>query len=164
MQSAIQKQGDGAFAFTFSSILHSFSNLFPLSRQPFYPLRPSNYLTTLIYYYPPSLFFLCPCNLPLLSAPASLSSPFNFSLSPLCSLLTRSSERPIRLHRGFTGWGCEGKPKWNAAHPSLLMLRQAYSSSALRNHQTTQACVHLCASASQHFEICIPAFLSQFRN
>lgn len=37
-------------------------------------------------------------------------------LSPFCSPLTSSSERPIRLRRGFTGWGCEGKPKWNAAH------------------------------------------------
>lgn len=41
---------------------------------------------------------------------------FNSSLSSLCSSLTPSGERPIRLHRGFTGHGCGGKPKWNAAH------------------------------------------------
>ena len=43
-------------------------------------------------------------------------SDFNFSLSSLCSSLTPSGERPICLHRGFTGHGCEEKPKWNAAH------------------------------------------------
>lgn len=48
--------------------------------------------------------------------PPPLSSPFHFSLSSLCSPLTPSSERPIRLHRGFTAPASEGKPKWNAAH------------------------------------------------
>lgn len=36
--------------------------------------------------------------------------------SPFCTPPTPSSERPIRLHRGFTGWDCERKPKWNAVH------------------------------------------------
>lgn len=54
----------------------------------------------------------------LVSPHRTPSSDFNFSLSSLCSSLTPSGERPIRLHlhRGFTGHGCEGKPKWNAAH------------------------------------------------
>lgn len=52
----------------------------------------------------------------LVSPQRTPSSDFNFSLSSLCSSLTPSGERPIRLHRGFTGHGCEGKPKWNAAH------------------------------------------------
>lgn len=68
-------------------------------------------------------------------------SPCNSFLSSLCSPLMPNSERPISLHRGFTSWGCEGKPKWNAAHllewnqdgfssitpyapPALLLLQQ----------------------------------------
>lgn len=120
VQSAKQKRGDGALA------------LFPLSIHPSFSLIPTCFLSP--HRHPPPLlpshsscphllyspllprFCLCSC-LPLshfLSPP--LSSPFNFSLSPLCSPLTPSGERPIRLHRGFAGWGCEGKPKWNAAH------------------------------------------------
>lgn len=55
-----------------------------------------------------SLFLVSPHHAP--------PSDFNSSLSSLCSSLTPSGERPIRLHRGFTGHGCGGKPKWNAAH------------------------------------------------
>lgn len=76
---------------------------FSLSRCPY-----------LLLYPPQSLSLSVHVSSPFLHPP--LSSPFNFSLSPHCSPLTPSSERAIRLHRGFAGWGWEGKPKWNAAH------------------------------------------------
>lgn len=68
-------------------------------------------LTNVLKYHSPCVLFR-PCFLTLtLTAPIFLypliSSPLPFSA------LKPSSEKPISLHRG---WGCEGKPKWNAAH------------------------------------------------
>lgn len=62
-------------------------------------LSPMSYYThvSLLHFPPPTTFF-------------------TLSLSPFCTPPTPGSERPIRLHRGFTGWDCEGKPKWNAVH------------------------------------------------
>lgn len=151
--------------FHLTSFFNLFPTRFPLPRRLVWPLLPSYSLTALNYYYTHPLlplFSLCPCVLSHFLSPP-LSSPFNFSFSPLCSPLTPSSERPIRLHRGFTGWGCEGKPKWNAAHllewnqdgfssitpyapPGLLLLQ--LQCTALKNHQTLPpSCVNMCVSA-----------------
>ncbi len=182
VRSAKQKQGDGALtSFIYPSFLLSFHFLFQFSFQLisssltvlFCPLLPSHSLAALIYYYnPPSSPFSLSVHVLSHFLPPPLSSPFNFSRSPLCSPLTPSSERPIRLHRGFTGWGCEGKPKWNAAHllewnqdgfssitpyaPPGLLLLQLHCTKKPQNTSSKHVwlCVCLRASHYLHNTVC----------
>lgn len=120
VHSAKSKQGNGALTFFLDSFYflrlypHFLNNFSDYLASSFFPsLSDHAYTLYIKYIIPPPT---PPFSLPSHFLPPLLSSPFNFSLSSLCSPLTPSSERPIRLHRGFTARASEGKPKWNSAH------------------------------------------------
>ncbi len=168
------------FQFSFQLISSSLAVLFC-------PLLPSHSLAALIYYFNPSSSpFSLSVHVLSHFLPPPLSSPFNFSRSPLCSPLTPSSERPIRLHRGFTGWGCEGKPKWNAAHllewnqdgfssitpyaPPGLLLLQLHCTKKPQNTSSKHVWLCVCLRASHYLHntvcgcVCVHLIVYTFLN